>query len=255
MSMFFSLRLTLLRAVAFGGALLCAVSSGYAADPVNAMEAADRSLTAALELNPNSVSLHSRRGDVRLFQGRFADAVKDFEKMIALDPLQDAPHWRLGIAYYFAGDFGKSARQFEKYHAHDGRDRENGIWKCMAQARAEGLEAARDHLLEYPPVDREPFVELYDLFAGRGLVEKVLNQYGPKAKETNRTVQFFALYYSGVYTALTDKTREGLQSVKDAVALFTPDTASEPGSPGYMWQVARLHVGVLERELAGSAGK
>ncbi len=192
---------------------------------------------------------------MRLFQGRHGEAVKDFEKMIALDPLQDAPHWRLGIAYYFIGEFGKSARQFEKYHAHDGRDRENGIWKCMAEARAEGLEAARDHLLEYPPADRPPFVELYEMFAGQRPPERVLKQYGVQAEGVPRTVQFFALYYSGVYAALTGKAREGLQWVKEAVALFTPDTASEPGSPGYMWQVARLHVGILEGELARPAGK
>ena len=246
--MFSSIRVWLLGVAALGAMAWGGIPCACAADPVKTMEAADQSLSAALQQNPNSVSLYSRRGDVRLFQGRYADAVKDFEKMIALDPLQDAPHWRLGIAYYFAGEFAKSARQFEKYHAYDGRDRENGIWKCMAQARAESLEAARDHLLEYPAVDREPFVELYELFAGQRTAEKVLKQYGPKAEVANRTVQFFALYYSGVFTALTGNRSDGLKWVKEAVALFTPDTAAEPGAPGYMWQVARLHAGILEAD-------
>jgi lipoprotein NlpI len=251
----------ILRALLVGGLGWAGLSLGIAADPVGSvsgespMEATDKSLSTALEQNPNSVPLHSRRGDVRLFLGRYGEAVKDFERMIALDPQQDAPHWRLGIAYYFAGEFGKSARQFEKYHAYDGRDRENGIWKCMAQARAEGLEAARRHLLEYPPSDRAPFVELYEMFAGKREPQSVLDRYGSKVEGVPRTVQFFALYYCGVYAALTGKVREGLPWVKEAVALFTPETVSGPGSPGYMWQVARVHGRILESELDRPAGK
>ena len=103
------------------------------------LEESEETLSTSIRENPGSVSLLSRRGDVRLFLGRYSEAVEDFEKMISLDPLQDAPHWRLGIAYYFAGDFRKSARQFEKYHAYDGRDRENGVWKFFAQARGEKI--------------------------------------------------------------------------------------------------------------------
>src|SRR4051812_12156058 len=63
--------------------------------------------TAELSQTPGSVRLYSQRGDCHLFLGHFAEAVRDFEKMIALDPAQDAPHWRLGIAYHFVGDFAK----------------------------------------------------------------------------------------------------------------------------------------------------
>src|SRR5512137_135018 len=77
-----------------------------------------KKLDADIAKRPDSVPLYSFRGDCRLFLGDYAGAVSDFEKMIALDPTQDAPHWRLGIAYYFAGQYEKSARQFEKYHAY-----------------------------------------------------------------------------------------------------------------------------------------
>ncbi len=233
------------------GLMLCGLApfSGLAAEPQAGIEAAEVSLSASLEQNPKSVPLHSRRGDVRLFLGRFAEAVKDFERMIELDPQQDAPHWRLGIAYYFAGEFEKSARQFAKYHSYDGRDRENGIWKFMAQFRAEDAGSARAHMLEYPASDRAPFVELYEMFAGKRSAENVVGQYGPKSEGTPRMVQFFALYYAGVYTALTGDPGAGLKWVKEAVALFTPDNAAESGAPGYMWQVARVHAGLLEAEM------
>lgn len=220
-----------------------------------ALEESEETLSTSIRENPGSISLLSRRGDVRLFLGRYSEAVEDFEKMISLDPLQDAPHWRLGIAYYFAGDFRKSARQFEKYHAYDGRDRENGVWKFMAQTCSESLETARAQMLQYPPMDREPFLELYDMFAGKKTVSEVIKQYGPKPTGGNKTVQFFAKYYAGVYTALTGKKADGLKQVKEAVGLFSPDSASEPGAPGYMWQVARLHVKVIESDTSSPRGK
>src|SRR5688572_4619410 len=133
--------MTILRLLAF---VLGATVSLQAAEPawrapmIEKFADELKTLDAALAQTPDPVPLHSRRGDCHLFLGKFPEAVADFEKMIALDPGEDAPHWRLGIAYYFAGEFAKSARQFEKYHAHDGRDRENGIWKFLAQAKSDG---------------------------------------------------------------------------------------------------------------------
>src|SRR5688572_20385898 len=124
-------------------------------------------LTEAIGKSPREVRLYSQRGDCHLFLGQFAAAVADFEKMIALDPAQDAPHWRLGIACYFTGQFAKSAKQFEKYHAYDGGDRENGIWKFLADVNVLGVGPAQRVMLEYTRFDREPFPSLYEMFAGR----------------------------------------------------------------------------------------
>ncbi len=149
-------------------------------------------VSAALAKAPDAVRLYSRRGDCHLFLGHFAEAVADFEKMIALDPAQDAPHWRLGIAYYFAGQFAKSARQFARYHDYDGRDRENGIWKFLAQARADGLEKARGEMLLYTQFDREPFPSLYEMFAGKRTTDDVLREIEEKGLTKNGAVVFLA---------------------------------------------------------------
>src|SRR6266853_249751 len=58
---------------------------------------------AAVAKSPDSKQEYSQRGNLLFFLGRYPDAIADFEKMIALDPDEDAPHWRLGIAYYFVG--------------------------------------------------------------------------------------------------------------------------------------------------------
>jgi lipoprotein NlpI len=185
--------------------------------------------------SPNSISALSHRGDVLLFLGRFPESVADFEKMIALDPAEDAPHWRLGIAYYFAGQFAKSALQFEKYHAYDGYDRENGIWKFLAQAKAEGIEKAREGMLHYTQFDREPFPELYEMFAGKRTADDVLAEVERKGLGEDHVALFFANYYGGLNEALLGHREKAIAMLRKAVE------DPEARRAGYMWQAARLH--------------
>ena len=210
----------------------------WRAPVVTKLEEQLKGLDAAVAASPDSSALLSQRGDCHLFLGRFTEAVADFEKMIALDPAADAPHWRLGIAYYFAGDFAKSARQFEKYHAYDGHDRENGIWKFLAQVRVDGIEKARADMLLYTQFDRKPFPALYEMFAGKRTPEEVLAGIRDKGLEDNPQVFFFGNYYAGLGQAVLGRKEQALVLLEKAVSL--PAARSRSG-PGYMWQVARLH--------------
>jgi lipoprotein NlpI len=206
-------------------------------------------LDRAIIANAQDADLHARRGDTRLFLGRFADAVADFEQEIALDPSRDAPHWRLGIAYYFAGQFTKSSRQFEKYHAHDGGDRENGIWKFLADAKTSGLVAARRAMLPYTRFDREPFPSLYEMFAGRKTTAEFLAELRARGLTDTPRVMFFAHYYAGLNEALLGRRAEAIALVREAVA--SPWGRTAEGGPAYMWQVARLHYEMLTAPRGG----
>jgi lipoprotein NlpI len=206
-----------------------------------------KELDASLASSPDSIPLLSQRGDRHLFLGQFAKAVADFERTIELDPSQDAPHWRLGIAYYFTGQFAKSARQFEKYHDYDGRDRENGIWKFLAQAKADGLEKARAEMLVYTRFDREPFPSLYEMFAGKRTPDEVLAEITRKGLDDETQVAFFGNYYAGLDEAILGHRERALELLEKAVAL---PQARAAGGPGYMWQVARLHWERLREEKA-----
>ena len=196
-------------------------------------------LNRALADSPRDPSLYSRRGDRHLFLGEFAAAVADFEQMIALDPTLDAPHWRLGIAYYFTGQFAQSARQFEKYHAHENRDRENGLWKFLADVRTLGLARARAGMLVYTRFDREPFPSLYALFAGRQTTAAVLADLKTRGVAADPAALFFAHYYAGLNEAVLGRRPEALALLHAAVA--SPWGRTAEGGPAYMWQVARLH--------------
>ncbi len=227
----------------------CPTHTAFAAEPP--LPAAERTallagyreqlatLTTALASSPRDPSLYSRRGDRHLFLGEFAAAVADFEKMIALDPALDAPHWRLGIAYYFTGQFAQSARQFEKYHAYESRDRENGLWKFLADVRTLGLERARAGMLVYSRFDREPFPSLYSLFAGQLSTTEFFADLKTRHLTDDPAVLFFAHYYAGLNESLLGHRPEALALLRAAVA--SPWGRTAEGGPAYMWQVARLH--------------
>ncbi len=205
-------------------------------------------LTTRIAKLPDAVGLYAQRGHVRLFLGRFDDAIADYEKMIALDPAQDAPNWQLGIAYYFAGKFAKSARQFEKYHAYDGRDRENGVWKFLAQAKFEPIEKAQREMLVYTRFDREPFPALYEMFAGKKTVDDVFAEMKTKGVADQPSVAFFANYYGGLQYDLLGQRDKAGELVQRAVnGTWTPDQGA---TQSFMWQVARVHLGQIRKQNA-----
>lgn len=200
-------------------------------------------LDQGLAASPRDLALYSRRGDRHLFLGHFAAAVADFERMIALDPAQDAPHWRLGIAYYFSGQFAKSAKQFQKYHAYDGGDRENGIWKFLADFKVLDLKPARAAMLEYGRFDREPFPDLYAMFAGTMSTDTLFSGLKTRNLTDNLQVMFFANYYAGLNEQILGNPARALALLREAVA--NPWGRTAEGGPAYMWQAARLHYEVL----------
>src|SRR5204863_5187651 len=131
---------------------------------------------------PEDVDLYSRRGDANFFRGKFAEAVADYEKMVELKPDLDASHWRKGIACFYAQRYKDAAHQFEIYHSFDNVDRENGIWRFLSQAKSMGLTEARKGLLQYKKDDREPFPDVYRMFAGEMTGAQVLQRITENTK-------------------------------------------------------------------------
>ena len=202
------------------------------------------SLTKQIARSPESVGLYSRRGDCYMFLAKFADSEADYEKMIALDPKLFNGHWRLGIAYYYTGKFEKSAKQFEAYDSYNDRDRENGIWQYMAQAKVTDLQEARKTMLKYEEFDREPFPQLYAMFEGgdptngNRVLKEIEEAQGISDSERQRRL-FFAQMYVGIYKEMTGDMQAALDLLRKGAASKWGQTAS--GGPTYMWQVARLH--------------
>lgn len=200
----------------------------------------------AIAENPKDVDAYSRRGDAYFFLGRFKKAVADYDKMVQLNPKLDASHWRRGIAYFYAGDYKKSARQFEAYNTTDMVDRENGIWRFFSQAKADGVEKARKNLLKYKQTDREPFGDVYQLFAKKITPSQILkNVDAAKIGENERNKRlFYAHLYIGLNEALGGHKKAARRHLRKAVANPWGQTAGF--GPNYMWHVGRLQYGLLK---------
>jgi lipoprotein NlpI len=201
-----------------------------------------------IKADPKEVEGYSRRGDALFMRGRFKESVADYEKMVELDPKLDAGHWRRGIAFFYAGDYAKAARQFEIYHTHDDVDRENGIWRFFSQAKAHGLDKAREGLLKYAKDDREPFPAVYKLFEKKITPEEILKQI-EAAKiddEARESRLFYAHLYIGLNATVENRTEEAVKHLRQAVA--NPWGPKAGFGPSYMWHVGRLHYDLLTAE-------
>lgn len=195
--------------------------------------------------NPQSVDLHSARGDVLFFLGEFDDAASDYDRMVELDPALDTSHWRRGIAWFYAGRYEDAAKQFERYHSFDNVDRENGIWRYLCQVKAHGVEVADAGLLKYEKDDREPFPDVYRLFSGgikpQELLARIENaKIAPLEREKR---EFYAHLYIGLWHAVHGQPKKAEPHLQASTENSWARTAGY--GPRYMWHVGRVHLQLL----------
>ena len=204
-----------------------------------------RETSQRIEANPKDKDAFSRRGDAQFFRGRFDDALADYDKMIELQPDLRAEHWRRGIALFYAGRHEQAAKQFEAYHTFDDVDRENGIWRYFSQRKAFGLQKAREGLLKYKKDDREPFPDVYKLFAGELKPDEILKRIA--AVNLNRDERDKRLFYAELYIGLNDV----VEGRNDSAKLHLREAVKNPWGPrggygpAYMWHVGRVQYELL----------
>ncbi|MBX9787684.1 MAG: tetratricopeptide repeat protein [Pirellulales bacterium] len=225
--------------------------------------AADKAETAELEaevaecdarlampaVNDNSAARAAaldRRGNAHLQLGHIAEALADFDEAIKLEPRRGPGHWQRGIACYYAGQFDAGAKQFEAYQTVDSADVENVTWRYLCVARQDGVEKARETLLEVGADPRIPMHEVYELFAGRATPDKVLAsaRAGNPTDSELRKRLFYAQLYLGLWHEAAGRAKESLAHIRRA--------AVDYALPGYMHAVARVHVALRSKEPAKS---
>lgn len=206
-----------------------------------------RRLDSQIADNTKATELYSQRGDALFFRGRFADAVADYEKMVELDPASETSHWRRGIAYFYADRYKDAAHQFEIYHSFDNVDRENGIWRYLSQAKSLGIKKAREGLLKYKKDDREPFPDVFRLFAGELTGDEVLQRIrDAKLDADEREKRFF---YAELYVGLNEFVEGRRESAKKHLSEAVKNQWGPKAGfgPNYMWHVGRVHYDLLEQ--------
>ena len=173
---------------------------------------------------------YQRQGEEAFRQGKFADSVAAFDKVIAAVPGQAPQHWQRGISLYYAGRFADCKAQFELHRTVNPEDFENAAWHMLCAARIDGFKEAQKKLIPIREDTRVPMRELHALWKGEGSVERVLSAAG-NSRGGN--------FYANLYLALFEETR----GKRDAAKTYAR-RAAELAPQDYMGDVARIHVRV-----------
>jgi lipoprotein NlpI len=168
-----------------------------------------------------------REGEEAFRQGRFAESVAAFDKVIAAVPDQAPQHWQRGISLYYAGRFADCKAQFELHRTVNPEDFENAAWQMLCAARIDGFKQAQKNLIPIHEDTRVPMRELHALWKGEGSVDRVLNAAGSSHS---------ANFYANLYLALFEEAR-GKREAAKAYAR----RAAELAPADYMGDVARIH--------------
>jgi alpha-L-fucosidase len=179
---------------------------------------ADYDLALSLD-RASGPALHARAG--LLFKmSRFPESIADYDRAISAGGAHDEySGWERGLALYYAGQFDAARKQFEGYHRFDAADIENGLWRYLSIAQAEGRARAVETLTPYPRRSRPPFPALHDLYGDKGSLEAVLAEAEREAAsaEGRKENLFYAHYYIAKHLELLGKLVDARLHLKEAL--------------------------------------
>jgi len=176
------------------------------------------------------------RAVVDFQNGRISESVTGFDTAARLVPEAAPQFWQRGIALYYAGRYTDCRAQFEAHRIVNPDDVENAAWHFLCVARAESPDKAKAALLPVGPDSRVPMRQIYQMFRGTLPPEDVL-----AAADAQPESQFYAHLYSGLYFEALGNRARALEHISAAAA----DRYASVG--GYMHAVARVHLGILQR--------
>jgi lipoprotein NlpI len=192
---------------------------------------------------PSAVSINYL-GTIRYQAGQIKEALADFDRAIKLDPQLESGHWQRGIVYYDLRQWENGRKQFEQYQGVDDNDVENVVWRAMCMARDPkiGWAKAAGDLWQVKHDRRVPLMVVHQLFADKATeadVLKAVDEGNPGEAEL-LSRRFYAHLYLGLYHEVRSNKPEALKHLELASGKYK--------LPGYMAEVARVHVGLLKEK-------
>ena len=207
-----------------------------------ALEGVNRAIAAAPDLS----QLYLARGSLLFRTGKIDESLPDFDKVIAIDPKVKPYLWQRGIALYYAGKFQEGLDQFQVHREVNPNDVENAFWHFLCAVKLKGLAAAQKDVLLSGNDERVPMMQIQQMIQGKATVDQVI-----AATEKNKRLvngadydRFYGYLYIGLYYDAVGNRAKALEWMRKCVAL---------GVPGYMGDVAKVHLDTLEQRNAQPA--
>lgn len=201
-----------------------------------------------LELDPEQTEVLQMRGETCFRAAQIKESLQDFDQYLKARPREAPFHWQRGIALYYAESYEEGRKQFELHQTVNDADVENAVWHFLCVAKRSGFKEAREQLLRVGADRRIPMMAIYDLFAGRGTAEEVLEaaraDSGEPSVEELRGRLFYAHLYLGLYYEAAGEEGKARDHMRKAV--------QDHGMPHYMGDVARVHWKLRNWEVDGT---
>ena len=159
------------------------------------------------------------------------------------------------MAYALLGSYEEARKKFEWHWTVNAEDMEVAFWHYLCVARMDGLESARENLIEVTGEERVPMPEIYRLFKGGGSEADVwlaVEEGDPNKNERNQR-EFFANYYLGLYKQATGKLELADELIGKALEIAKSNEGYIGDSPGGQLRagdIARVHSKQLQLQLA-----
>ena len=195
------------------------------------------------------------RGCANFKLGNLQGAVSDWVNFIRLKPDKEADHWQICVAYALLGSYEDARKQFEWHWTVNAEDMEVAFWHYLCVARMDGLESARENLIEVAGEERVPMPELYQLFKGECSEADVwlAVEEGDPDKDERTRREFFANYYLGLYKQAAGKLDLADELIGKALEIAKSNEGYIGDSPGGQLRagdIARVHSQQLRLQLA-----
>lgn len=177
-----------------------------------------------------------QQGQESFFEGKIAESIAAFDKLIELQPDAKPQLWQRGLSLYYADKFKEGREQFETHQTVNTADVENAAWHFLCVARLEGVEGARKKFIPIEGDSRVPMKEVHQLFAGKGSAEAVLKAAEAGDESTRRNQLCYAHLYLGLYyEAMKDEAKAKEHMLK---------SANDYHMHHYMGETATVHLKV-----------
>lgn len=177
---------------------------------------------------PHDPKAYIQRGMVYFQLAEINDSIADFDMAEKLEPRLTPYLWQRGLSYYYAGRFAEGAKQFEIDLTVNFQDVEETVWRYLCIAQINGVEAARESLLEVKNDPRLVMRRVYDLYAGRCSPDDLI-QLGKNSDLRNK---FYSHLYVGLYFEAQKQFELAQEHINQAVNAKIDD---------YMWSLACVH--------------
>jgi lipoprotein NlpI len=200
-------------------------------------------ITSVVELlhefrNRKNVQLMLKMDAARILfgAGQMKDSAKLYDEVLESRPEIKARLWQRGLALYYAGEFEKGVDQFDTHQTFNSQDVENSVWQLLCQSQLTSVEDARKGMIQIEHDSRIPMKQVFDMFAGTGSPEKVLEACGyEKGKPRKDNSTYHGLLYVGLFHEMMGDQEASNESMKEALKF-------KPTIPGLMGFVAAGHL-------------